>query len=461
MKLLPIGVLALLMALAPAGIEPVAWKTFSLFCAAILALILQTAAMGTVAILTMAIGGLIGAFDMKDAVGAFGSPVVWQIVVIFFLSRGFVKTGLSKRVSFHIIKFFGRSVLGLGYGFLFANLSLGTVIASSTARIGGIVFPIVKSVSEVLGSSPDEGTERKVGSFFAMLCLYGNEIVSATFLTGMAGNLVIKNLAATFGVNITWLSWFKAACVPSLICLVAMPLILYMIYPPQITNISKTRSLIHEEIDKLGKISKQEYQMIGVLVFILFSWIFADFLKLDVLLASFIGLGLLLVLDVISFDKDILHEKEAWNILMWLSSLLMLAKLLEKSGFLAIIVNKFDGLLVGFSWPMALIILTLIYAYTHYLFASTASHLSALYAVFLGTAIKLGAPAEFSAWILAFASGLFAGLHYYTATEAVILYNSRYISTREFFKYGLIMSSIILLIWMVFGSMWWKILGMF
>ncbi|MGT2596902.1 anion permease [Staphylococcus aureus] len=41
----------------------------------------------------------------------------------------------------------------------------------------------------------------------------------------------------------------------------------------------------------------------------------------------------------------------------------------------------------GLSWPIVLVILILFYFYSHYLFASSTAHISAMYAALLGVAI--------------------------------------------------------------------------
>lgn len=460
-KLIPIGLFITLFSIKQTVIVPLAWNTFTLFISAILALILRSTSMGGIGLISISIGALIGIFTIKDAIAGFGAPIVWQIVVVFFIARGFVKTGLSKRISYHIIKLLGKNTLGLSYGFVFSNFVLGPLIPSSAARIGGIIFPIIKSVAQVLGSDPENGTQKKIGSFFTLLCLYSNAIISGTFLTAMAGNLIIKNLAASAGITLTWLGWFKASCLPAIASLLLMPLILYKIYPPTLKDISKTRVHVDEEISKLGKFSAQEKQMLFILLGILNAWIFGEYLKIDSILVAFLGLSALILLKIIDFEQDLLTEKEAWHTLIWLSTLLMLANSLETSGLLPFLIMHLNNALQGISWQWILAILVLVYGYTHYFFASNSSHVSAMYAIFLGTAVACGAPCMLAALVLAFVSSLFAGLTYYSSTEAVILYNSQYVSMQDFFKYGIIMTSILLCIWMFIGASWWKIIGLY
>ena len=66
----------------------------------------------------------------------------------FFISRGFVKTGLGRRIALQFVKLFGKKTLGLAYSLVGVDLILSPATPSNTARAGGIMFPIIKSLSE-------------------------------------------------------------------------------------------------------------------------------------------------------------------------------------------------------------------------------------------------------------------------------------------------------------------------
>jgi divalent anion:Na+ symporter, DASS family len=51
-----------------------------------------------------------------------------------------------------------------------------------------------------------------------------------------AANPLAVNLAADSGVTITWSLWAKAAIVPGLLSLGLMPIVVYYVLPPSITN---------------------------------------------------------------------------------------------------------------------------------------------------------------------------------------------------------------------------------
>ena len=104
-------------------------------------------------------------------------------------------------------------------------------------------------------------------------------------------------------------------------------------------------------------------------------------------------------------------------------------------------------------------IVSLVYFYTHYFFASNVAHIGAMYAPLLIVSIAMGAPPELAALILAFYSSLFGGLTHYGSGPAPILFGAGYTTVGEWWKIGAISSVINIAIWMLIGGAWWKVLG--
>ncbi len=86
-----------------------------------------------------------------------------MIGMAYFLSRGFINTGLGRRVALIFVRLFGKKTLGLAYSLIGVDLVTAPATPSNTARAGGIVYPIIESLADTFGSSPKDGTERKIG----------------------------------------------------------------------------------------------------------------------------------------------------------------------------------------------------------------------------------------------------------------------------------------------------------
>ena len=118
---------------------------FAIFVATIIACITQPMPIGAVSIIGFTLTVLVGVVDIKTAVQGFGNTSIWLIAMAFFISRGFVKTGLGRRIALQFVKLFGKKTLGLAYSLVGVDLILAPATPSNTARAGGIMFPIIKS----------------------------------------------------------------------------------------------------------------------------------------------------------------------------------------------------------------------------------------------------------------------------------------------------------------------------
>ncbi|AGC89525.1 MULTISPECIES: anion permease [Staphylococcus] len=462
--ILPIVVGLLIWALTPFkpdALDTQAWYMFAIFVATIIACITQPMPIGAVSIIGFTLTVLVGVVDIKTAVQGFGNNSIWLIAMAFFISRGFVKTGLGRRIALQFVKLFGKKTLGLAYSLVGVDLILAPATPSNTARAGGIMFPIIKSLSESFGSSPKDGTERKMGAFLIFTEFQGNLITAAMFLTAMAGNPLAQNLAEkTAHVHITWMNWFLAALVPGLVSLIVVPFIIYKMYPPTVKETPNAKQWAENELANMGPISIAEKFMTGIFIVALALWVTGSFIHVDATLTAFIALALLLLTGVLTW-KDILNETGAWNTLVWFSVLVLMADQLNQLGFIPWLSQLIAHSLHGLSWPIVIVLLILFFFYSHYLFASATAHVSAMYAALLGVAVAAGAPPLFSALILGFFGNLLASTTHYSSGPAPILYGSGYITQKRWWTMNIVLGFVYFIIWIGLGSLWMKLIGIF
>ena len=115
----------------------------------------------------------------------------------------------------------------------------------------------------------------------------------------------------------------------------------------------------------------------------------------------------------------------------------------------------------GTNWIIILILLNAAYFYTHYFFASGNAQIAALYWVFLSVSINLGIPTVPTALMLAFSSSLYCSLTQYTHARGPILFGAGYVPTGVWWRTGFIISLINQAVFLIFGLMWWKVLGLY
>lgn len=446
----------------PAGVSKPAWQLLAIFLATIVGIITQPLPLGAVAIMGLGATVLTKTLTFSAAFSAFGDPIPWLIALAFFFARGFIKTGLGNRIAYQFVRLFGSSSLGLGYSLVFSEALLAPAIPSVSARAGGVFLPLVKALCAACGSNVGDGTERRLGAWLMLTCFQTSVISSSMFLTAMAANPLSANLTYnTIGRAIGWMDWAKAAFVPGLVSLIVVPLLLYVIYPPEVKTSPDAPRLAAEKLEKMGPMSRNEIIMAVTLLLTVGLWVFGGVLDIDAVTAAILGLSVLLVTGVVTW-KECLAESVAWDTLTWFAALIAMAGYLNKYGLISWFsdtVVKFVGGL-GLSWQLSFGILVLLYFYSHYFFASGAAHIGAMFTAFLSVASALGAPPYFAAIVLAFLSNIMGGLTHYGIGSAPVFYGANYVPLAQWWGYGFIISIVNIIIWLGVGGVWWKAIGL-
>ncbi|HEY8498702.1 MAG TPA: anion permease [Limnochordales bacterium] len=444
----------------PWGLQGAAMRMLGIFVGTILGLILQPLPQGAVVILGVAVSAISATLSTADALSGFANTTVWLIVSAFLFARGFIKTGLGRRISYLLIRRFGRSTLGLAYAVAISDLVIAPATPSNTARAGGILFPVVRSLAASFGSEPGP-TARRAGAFLMLSEYQANLVTSAMFLTSVAPAPLVAELARrNFGVEISWLGWAAAAVVPGLLALALVPYLLYRLYPPEVAASPEAPRLAARELEAMGPMSRGEKAMLAVFLLTLALWATSQWTRLHETAVALAGVALLIVLGVVGW-KDVLAETGGWDALVWFGGLVSLANGLSKWGLIKGLADAVQGALGGVgSWVVVLLAVVLLYLYLHYFIASMTAHVTAFFVPMAAVAIALGAPPYLVAIALGVFSSLNACLTHYGTGPAPIYFGAGYVDQATWWKYGFLLSLVHVVVWLGVGGLWWKVLGL-
>ena len=434
---------------APQGLNLTAWYFFAIFSAVILGLILEplpAAAVGFIGVFLVAVLGLAGpkpADNIRWALSGFSNTTVWLIFGAFMFAMGYDKTGLGRRIALILVKKLGRKTLGLGYAITFSDLILAPFTPSNTARSGGTIFPIIRNLPGLYGSSPGE-TSRKIGAYIMWTAFAATCVTSSMFITSLAPNLLALDLVSkTVKISISWTEWFVGFLPVGIILILILPYLVYKIYPPETKSSEEIPSWASQELDKLGKFSRKELVMALLAVLALALWIFGGNL-IDATTAAGFVISLMIITGTVTWD-DILANKQAWNVLVWFATLVALADGLNKVGFVTWFAKSMAALLTGMSPIVVMVVLVVIFFIIHYMFASLTAHTTAILPVMLavGAAIP-GLPIKTFALLLCYSLGIMGVITPYATGPGPVYYGSGYISRKDFWTLGLIFGTIFL-----------------
>ncbi len=443
----------------PEGVTRAAWTLLAIFIATIVGSIVQPLTGSAMVFLGVIVLAMSRTVPIERALSGYADRYVWLVLAAFFISRAMIKTGLGHRIALIFVRMMGRKTLGLGYSLVITDFILASFVPSTGARSGGIILPIARSVTETYDSRPDDGTRNRLGTFL-MTMLYQCEVVlCATFLTGQASNAIIRNLAAeNAGIDLNYSIWFISAIVPSLFSLIVIPLMIYRFFPPEVRGTPNAVSFAHKELEKLGRLTRHEKILLAVFAVVVLLWITTIWHNIDSTVIALAGIAVLLTARVLEW-RDLMDETHAWEVFIWYGGLVMMATELGRTSIPTTFAGAAAGATAGMSWPLALAVITLVFFYAHYAFASITAHVMAMFVPFLLVTVTIGAPAGLTVLLLTYFANLSAGLTHYGTTPAPVYFGLGYVTQRRWWTVGLIASLINIAIWAGIGPLWWKLLG--
>jgi len=471
-------VLALVLALVPppAGLAPHTWYFFAIFAGVILGLMLEPLPGGAIGLIGITVVTVLSQWvlfapaelakpgfkaynaALTWALSGFANTTVWLIFGAFMFALGYEKTGLGKRISLLLVKKMGRRTLTLGYAIEVADTLLAPFTPSNTARSGGTIYPVIRNLPALYDSKPNDPSSRRIGSYLMWVAIATTCVTSSMFLTGLAPNLLaVEMVNKTAKVSLTWTQWFVAFLPIGVLLLVLIPLVTYWLYPPEVKAGDAVPKWAGEELAKLGKLTNREITL-GLLVLLaLGMWIFGgDYINATT--AALVVISLMLVLSVVSWD-DIVKNSAAWNTLAWFATLVALADGLNRVGFVKWFADTIGAQMGGFSPFTAMIVLVLVFYFTHYLFASVTAHVTAMLPVMLavGATIPGMNMTEF-ALLLCLTLGIMGILTPFATGPSPVYYGSGYLPSKDYWRLGAIFGVLFIAALIVISVPWFALI---
>lgn len=442
-----------------ADLTPQQHQLLGVFVATIIALVAQPVPMGVSIFIAMTVLALTRTLTPAKVLSGFGNVTVWLIFTAFLFARAVTATGFGTRVGYLFVKQFARTPLTLGYAIAAADVVLAPFVPSDTARGGGVVFPVTRSVAAAFGSEPGPSS-RRIGTFLILTAFHATYTASGIFLTGMAANPLIAEFAHNIGhVELTWMGWFLGSSVPGLLTLTIVPWLIYRMFTPEIRDTAPARQLAQSELTRLGPLKREEKWLMVIMVGVMAGWVSSPWHGIPNTFVALAGLSAMLLLRVLIWE-DLLAEKKAWDALIWFAPMVMMSDALNEVGVVKYLSTTLFGKMQGWPWGLVLITLVAGYLYVHYGFASMTGHITALYPGFLAAALTGGVPPLLAALALAYFSNLNACLTHYGTGSAPVYFGAGYVRQGEWWRIGFFISVLNLIIWMGVGIWWWRLIGL-
>jgi L-tartrate/succinate antiporter len=453
-----VGVIVALLPV-PAGLKPVAWYFFALFCAVVVGLVLEpipAAAVGVTGVAVAAVLALVEpkpADSLKWALSGFSNATVWLIFGAFMFALGYERSGLGRRLALALVKKMGRRSLGLGYAVALTDVVLAPFTPSNTARSGGTIFPVIRNIPGLYGSQPGE-TSRRLGGPLMWTALATTCVTSSAFLTGLAPNLLaLEIVRKTAKVDIAWSAWLVGFLPVGVVLVALVPWLVSKIYAPEVKESAEVPAWAGRELETMGRISRNEILMAILAAGALALWIFGGGF-IDATTVVLAAIALMVITGVVSWD-DVLANKAAWNVLVWFATLVALADGLNRVGFVTWFAKRAAAPLAGLPPLAVMVLLTALFFVIHYMFASITAHVTAVLPVMLAAGMAVpGVNARMFALLLCYSLGIMGILTPYATGPSPVYFGSGYVPRKDFWRLGAIFGFVYLVALLAIGVPW-------
>lgn len=451
--------LAFLVIGPPTGVTPESWRLLAIFLATIVGAGLAPLPLGAMVLLGVLALIATKTLSVRDALSGYADSTVWLVVCACFISRAVLVTGLGRRIAFVLIGFLGHHTIGLAYALIVSGALLSSVIPSSTARSGGIVYPVAVGICDAFDSRPGPSA-RRLGAYLMTVLYQADGVIATMFITGAASNFLKAELArAVANVDLTYALWAKVMFLPAFAVLLVLPLFVFWLMAPSVRQTPEAPRIAAAELARLGPPSYKEIVAFGVLITVTALWITQAWHGLDSCTVAFLGVGLLLVLRVVGWE-EVLSDRGTWDIFVWYGGLLMMGTALGRSDVIGSVTAGAAERMA--QWPVWVSVGLVLagFFYAHYFFASVTAHAMALYGAFLKLLLAATMPPFAAAFALSACSDLSAGLTHYGSTTGPIYFGAGLVSQREWWRVGWIASLVSIVLWLAVAAPWWNVLGL-
>jgi L-tartrate/succinate antiporter len=268
------------------------------------------------------------------------------------------------------------------------------------------------------------------------------------FLTALAPNLLaLELMRKELSLDISWSRWSLGFLPVGLVLVALLPLLVYLLYPPEIRSSPDVPAWAEIELARMGRPSIQE-GLLGLFIVLAFVlWVFGA-AWIDATTAVLAVVVLMVLFRVLEWG-DIVGNQGAWDTVIYFATLMALADGLNRVGVVTWAAEGVSRQLASASPLAALILLVAFFFVVHYAFASLTAHTLVVFPALLAAGAHFpGMPVKVFAMILAYSIGLMGVITPYATGPAPVYFGSGFIPRRDFwilgFAFGMIYLAVLL-----------------
>ncbi|GAB3648357.1 SLC13 family permease [Streptomyces sparsus] len=235
---------------------------------------------------------LLGVLAIDEATAPYAHPTVFLFLGGFVIALAMQKWNLHRRIALLTMRAIGTKPRQLILGIMVATAFLSMWVSNTATTL--MMLPIGTSVlamvitrksgtddSEPEGPVSELADDKDTRNFATGLMLaiaYAATIGGLGTLIGSPPNLIMSGFVEqNYDITIGFADWMKIGVPLAAIFLVIAWLFLTRVaYPTELTDVAGGKQVIQQEINKLGRMSRGEWNVLAVFVSAALLWVFKD-----------------------------------------------------------------------------------------------------------------------------------------------------------------------------------------
>ena len=398
-----------------------------------------------IALLTLVLQVVLGVAPPDQVASSFMNDAVLFVMGSLMFAIAIVHQGLDIRLARFIVFIFGKSKRMFLAGLMSISAILSSFLGEHT--VIAIMLPIGLSVIKNIDTQQADGKNAVLITLFSIA--YGTIIGSIGTPSGGARNVIMINYLQEFSnVHIDYWKWMKHAYPILIIQLIVAYFVLQFAFPSSLKNIKMRGYKKNVENRSIKKDIKHLFSCL-IIIAIIASWFtFNDIYGLGIIALG--GALTFMIFGMITWEE--INKNTNWGVILLFAATISLGFQINETGASSWLVIKFNELLnslpsnsMNVSWS----IMAILSGLTANFFTS-----SATVSLIGPMAIELH-PTDISfALSSAIASG-FSFLTVISSPTAMIIYSTGLVSTKVFFRVGILMFIISILILYLMSQFYW------
>ncbi|MEA3559118.1 MAG: SLC13 family permease, partial [Candidatus Thermoplasmatota archaeon] len=283
---LPILLLLIVLMLPrPEGLTYEGQAMFAVLAFAASIFLLQPIPLGLAGIVVLVLPLILGATSAEDTFRSFGNSAVFFLIGAFIIAATVERTTLHKRVSLHFLKIAGRSPKLLVLGTMLSGATLSFIMPEHGVIV--LIVPVLMYLLIGMGLVP---LKSNLGKAVMIGAAFGCTIGSLGTPLGGARNPLTIGFLRTQGIDVAFFRWMALSFPIVLLSLFGVWVVLIVLFPSEIKDLSKGRKLIENEVNDLPPVQWSSLKIIIALVGIILMFILLpQYFNIDISIIALIG----------------------------------------------------------------------------------------------------------------------------------------------------------------------------